>query len=309
MKRLAYSPSAYRRSMQISRVPLFIFVEGYKDRYIYNQIVQSECQRVGVSYKVVTAKEIGIRGGGKEALLKFFDYLAVKSSLVCNFNDKTTVSIFFLDKDVDDILNTMRSSEHIVYTETYEIDNYLFIYGALSEVAAASASLEVQSIRTTLSNYETWRRRAATKWKNWIRLCLFSKTCGIESMSNYRLLRSPINAGVCGPVKLAEYKSHLSNLQNKSRLPPDEFNRSFKRLCRKVDRIYSAGQHDRIFKGRWYACFLVEDIKKVAAGRDFNSSRLGDKLLSGLASSLNYCDSWTEHFRAPIRRLIVRARV
>ncbi len=306
MKRLAYSPSAYRRSMQISRVPLFIFIEGYKDRYVYDQIVQSECQRAGVNYKVVTAEEIGISGGGKEALLKFFDYLASESSLICNFNGKTTISIFFLDKDVDDVLNSMRSSEHIVYTETYEIENYLFIYGDLSEVAAASASLEVQSIRAILGDYEVWRRRAAKKWKNWVRLCLFSKTCSIEPMSNYRLLRSPINAGVCGPVKRTEYKRYLSDLQNKSHLLPDEFKRSFERLCRKVERIYSADQHDRIFKGRWYACFLVEDIKRVAARRRFDSAGLETKLLSGLALNLNCCDPWAEHFRAPIRRLIDR---
>jgi hypothetical protein len=292
--------------MQISRVPLFIFVEGYKDRYVYDQIVQSECQRAGVSYKIVAAEEIGISGGGKEALLKFFEYLAMESSLICDFNGKTTISIFFLDKDVDDILNTMRSSEHIVYTETYEIENYFFIHGELSEVAAASASLEVQSIRTILGDYGVWRRRAATKWKNWVRLCLFSKTCGFESISNYGLLRSPINARVCGPVKRTEYERYLSDLQNKSHLPPDEFKRSFERLCRKVDRIYSAGQHDHIFKGRWYACFLVEDIKRVAARRRFNSEQLETKLLSGLALKLNYCDPWAEHFRAPIRRLIDR---
>ena len=306
MKRLTYSPSAYSRSMQISRVPLFIFIEGYKDRYVYDQIVQSECQRAGVSYKVVTAEEIGISGGGKEALLKFFDYLAIESSLICNFNGKTTISIFFLDKDVDDVLNTMRSSEHIVYTETYEIENYFFIHGELNEVAAASASLEVQSIRATLGDYEVWRHRAAKKWKDWVRFCLFSKTCSIEPMSNYGLLRSPINAEVCGPVKRTEYKRYLSDLQNKSHLPHDEFKRSFGRLCRQVDRIYSAGQHDRIFKGRWYACFLVEDIKRVAARRCFNSEQLETKLLSGLALKLNYCDPWAEHFRAPIRRLIDR---
>lgn len=309
MKKLTYSPSAYRRSMQISRVPLFVFIEGYKDRYIYDQIVQSECQQVGISYKVVTAEEIGISGGGKEALLKFFDYLVAESSLISNFNGKTTISIFFLDKDVDDVLNIMRSSEHMVYTETYEIENYLFIYGALSEVAAGSASLEIQLIRTILGDYRAWRYHAATKWKNWVRLCCFSKTCDIESMSNYKLKRSPINTDVCGPVKLTEYKRYLSNLQNKSHLPRDEFKRSFKRLCRKVDRIYSGGQHDRIFKGRWYACFLVEDINRVAARRRFNSKRLETKLLSGLALTLNYCDPWAEHFRAPIRRLLAKVGI
>ena len=309
MTRLTYSPSAYRRGMQISRVPLFVFIEGYKDRYVYDQIVQSECQQFGISFKVVPVEEIGMSGGGKEVLLKFFDYLANQSSLICNFKGKTTISIFFLDKDVDDILNTMRSSEHIVYTETYEIENYFFIHGALSEVAAASASLEVESIRAALGDYEGWRRLASTKWKRWVKLCLFSKTCGIESISNYRLSRSPINIGVCGPVKSTEYKRHLLELQHKSHLPPDEFKRPFTRLCRKVDIIYSAGQHDRIFKGRWYACFLVEDIKRVAARRHFNSMRLETRLLSGLQLSLNYGNPWAEHFRAPIRRLIVRAGI
>jgi len=309
MKRLTYSPSAYRRSMQISRVPLFIFVEGYKDRYVYDQIVQSECQRARVSYKIVAAEEIGISGGGKEALLKFFDYLAAGSSLICNFNGKTTISIFFLDKDVDDILNTIRSSEHIVYTETYEIENYFFIHGALSEVAAVSASLEVESIRAALGDYEAWRRLAATKWKKWVKLCLFSKTCGIESISNYRLKMSPINDGICGPVKSVEHKRHLSNLECQSSLPPDEFKRSFTRLCRRVNRIYSGGRHDLIFKGTWYTCFLVEDIKRAAIQKHFNRNQLETRILSGLALTLNYSDSWTEHFRAPIRRLIAKAGI
>jgi len=309
MRRITYSPSAFRRSMQISRVPLFVFVESYKDRYVYDQIVQSECQQFGISFKVVTAEEIGMSGGGKEALLKFFDYLADQSLLICNFKGKTTISIFFLDKDVDDILNAMRSSEHIIYTETYEMENYFFIHGALSEVAAASASLEVESIRAALGDYESWRHLAATKWKKWVKLCLFSKTCGTESISNYRLSRSPINVGVCGPVKSTEYKRHLLELEHKSYLSPDEFKRSFTRLCRKVDRVYSAGQHDRIFKGKWYACFLVEDIKRVATRRRFNSMRLETRLISGLALTLNYCGLWAEHFQVPIRRLIIKAGI
>lgn len=307
MTKLTYSFSAYRRSMQVSRVPLFVFVEGYKDRYVYDQIAQCECQRSEVSFNVVTAEEIGMGGGGKEVLLKFFDYLAAKSSLISNFKGKTTISIFFLDKDVDDILNTRRSSQHIVYTRTYEIENYFFIHGALSEAAAASASIDVQSIRAVVGDYEAWRRLAARSWKMWVTLCLFSKTCSAESMSNYGQRRSLINAGICGPVKSTEYERHLLELQHKSHLPPDEFRHSFRRLCRKVNRIYSAGQHDRIFKGAWYVYFLVEDIQRAAARRSFNSTRLETRLLSSLAVTLNYCDPWAEHFRAPIRRLIAKA--
>lgn len=304
MRRLTYSPSAYRRNMQISRVPLFVFIEGYKDRYVYDQIVQPECQKSGTSFEIVTAEEIGISGGGKEALLGFFDYLAAQSSLICDFKGKTTISIFFLDKDVDDILGIMRKSKHIVYTETYEIENYFFIHGALSEVAAASASLEVRLMHSVIRDNTAWRCRAATNWKRWVKLCLVSKSCSIESMRNYGLLRSPINDGVSGPVKPTEYRRHLLDLKTRSTLPCDDFKRLFRRLCGRVDRIYSRGQHDLVFKGRWYACFLVEDIKRAAIRRRFNRNQLETRLLSDLPLTLNCRDPWTEHFRAPIRNLI-----
>jgi len=309
MTRLSYSPSAFRRSMRISRVPLFIFVEGFSDRYVYDRIAQSECQRAGVGFKIVTADEIAIDGGGKEVLLKFFDYLAGESSLICNFQGKTTISIFFLDKDVDDILKTKRESDHIVYTETYNFENYLFIHGELSEVAASSASIEVGSIRNALGEYEAWRRSAASKWKKWVGLCLFSRMCSIRSMSNYERPTSPINVGICGSVKSSEYKRHLSYLKLKSQLPPDDFKRLFAGLCHEINRIYSAGRYDQVFKGNWYVYFLIEDIKSVAGRRRYNNKHLAERLLSGLALTLDYSDSWAEHFREPIRRLITKAVV
>lgn len=123
-------------------------------------------------------------------------------------------------------------------------------------------------------------------------------------MSNYGLSVSPINDGVCGPVKETEYRLHVSNIKDHSVLPSDDFERLFRQVCHKVDRIYSTGQHDLVFKGTWYTCVLVENIKRAADGRRFSRNKLETRLLSSLTLTLNYCDPWTEHFRVPIRKLI-----
>lgn len=309
MNRAQHSLSAYRRLMQISRAALFIFVEGYTDRYVYSQIADCECQASGVDFQMVAAEELPGGAGGKPALLNFFDYLRRKSSLIDSFKGKTTVSIFFLDKDIDDFLRTKRRSEHIVYTETYELENYLFMHGELSEAAAASTSLEARRIRAALDGYTSWRQTAAAKWAEWVKLCLFSHTRKIGSACNYGRPRSPINRLAYEPVEADKYECYLSALRSQCNLAAGQFERCFARLCRKVDRLYSTGQHDLIFKGRWYVCFLVEDIQKIAGGRRYQSRYLDQRLLSSLAQTLNFDDAWAEYFRAPIRVLLTKAGI
>lgn len=309
MSRLQYSLSAYRRRMQMSQTVLFIFIEGYMDRYVYDKIVDSECKGSDIDYKIVTDKELQINAVGKQALLKFFIYLRRRASLIDRFKGKTTLSVFFLDKDVDDFLRIKRRSEHVVYTETYELENYLFMYGDLTEAAAASALLETDTIRDDLGSYNEWRKRAAATWIEWIKLCLFSHTRKINSFCNYGHSRSPINDEVYGSLNTNKYTELLSTLKRQSGLPLDRFKRSFTRLSKVVDRMYSDGQHDFIFKGKWYSCFLAEDIRRIASSRSFDSQRLKKRLLSSLALTLNTDDDWAEHFKAPIRRLLTEAEI
>ena len=309
MNKLRHSFSGYRRLMQASRKTLFIFIEGYKDRYIYSEITESACQGHSINYQVVTAAEFTGGKGGKETLLKFFTHLKRRSSLIDKFQGKTTVSVFFLDKDVDDFLRIRRHSKHIIYTGTYHLENYLFMYGKLSEAAAASSSLDIGSIRAGLGEYTAWRKRAAENWKTWIKLCLFSRTRGAKSISNYKQNRSQINDRVYGPVKENEYLSCLSTLQRESGMKIDQFKRSFIRLSRKVDRLYSMDQYDLVFKGKWYTCFLADDVEKISGNRHFDCRRLEKRILSNLPLTLDFNDLWVEQFKSPIRRLLAEANI
>ena len=309
MNKPRHSFSGYRRLMQTSRKTLFIFIEGYKDRYIYSKITESACQPHSINYQVVTAAEFTEGTGGKEALLEFFTYLKRQSSLINKFQGKTTVSVFFLDKDVDDFLRIRRHSKHIIYTGMYHLENYLFIHGKLSEAAAATSLLDIGSTRAGLGESTVWRKRAAENWKTWIKLCLFSRARGAKSISNYKQKRSQINDGVYGPVKEDEYLSRLSTLQRQSGMQTAQFQRSFTRLSRKVDRLYSMNQYDLVFKGRWYACFLADDIKRISDNRRFDHRRLEKRILSNLQLTLDFNDLWVEKFKSPIRRLLAEADI
>lgn len=310
MSRIRHPFSGYRRLMQMSETVLYIFVEGTEyDRYFYSQIAECECQKRGTRYKVIAAKELPGGAGGKPALLSFFDYLRRRNSLVDTFKGVTTVSIFFVDKDVDDFLRTKRHCENIVYTETYELENYLFIYGDISMAAAAAATLDIGSVRDGIRDHTSWRQHAAENWKEWVKLCLFSHCRKIGSIYGYGRPNSPINAGAYGLVQKSVFEYHLTTLQNSSGTSEGRFKRSFAHLSRKVDTYYSLGQHDLIFKGKWYVCFMAEDIKRIASGRSYRPRYFDKTLLTSLAQNLDFNGAWADHFKRPISALLTRAGI
>jgi len=292
--------------MQMSHEVVYVFVEGYTDRYLYSRITDCECRRPGIPYRIVPAEEVPNGQGGKRTLLRLFDFLSIRSALIDEFKGKTTVCIFFLDKDLDDFLGSKRKSQHVVYTKTYELENYFFIHGDLMEAAAASGSLDIQSIRTGLGDWTEWRHNAAIQWKEWVKLCFFAQIHGIQSEVNYGC-KSRVNKEVYGPIDRNKCKSCRSILERKSGLSVPQFRASFARMRRKVDRMYREGEHDLVFKGTWYAHFLAYDIRKIANSRRFESQRLERRLVATLAQTLDLDEDWADHFRLPIRTLIAKA--
>ena len=303
MRKLKYSLSAYLRLMQISNTQLFIFAEGIDDRYIYIKLAEAECRNNRIIMEIKVAKELPIKEG-KRALLKFFDFLKAKSSLINDFKGKITISIFFLDKDLDDFLRIKRHSKHIIYTKTYELENYLFLYGNLAEAISASISADPNLVNEIIGNEQEWRLRAATNWKNWVKLCIYSHSRKINSDCRYSFALSKVNGGAYMGVDRDKYNRYLSEIEALSNLSHEKFLNSYKRLSKKVDKLYSEGQHDLIFKGKWYIPFLVDDINKIKERCHINQTGLVPKIYSCLRLTLNFDDNWAEHFRTPIRNLL-----
>ena len=124
-------------------------------------------------------------------------------------------------------------------------------------------------------------------------------------MTYYGRPASQIQAGgAYGPVDAVLGANHLDLLKYASGLPDAEFEARFTRLSRRIDQLFSRGEHDQVFNGRWYIPFLVEDIRSIANTRP--RSGLEQRLLSSLQSTINFDEAWTQHFKVPLRRVLDR---
>lgn len=302
MNRPRHSYAGHLRLMQLSSIDLFVFVEGTKsDPYFYAGICAS-IPDLHVRYEVCTARQLPGETGGKHALLSYFSFLRQKEALVSSLEGQETSCIFFLDKDMDDVQRTKKRSQHVVYTEYYDVQNYIFMHGDLLTGAASAASVDPARLRAELSDAPKWCLRIAILWHEWISLCLRVLEERISCEANYRVV-SRIQTRPCGPIDAVRYADLIRRVARRSGLPVAVFRQRLAATSRKVDRYFASGQHHRVFKGRWFVTVLADDIDRIMAGRPYDGVGLASRLASSVAGTLDFTEPWASHFRDPIRNV------
>jgi transposase len=249
----------------------------------------------------VTVQEVAVDTGGKQALICFFEYIRRRRSLAADFKGKMTVAIFFLDKDIDDILRTLKRSGHLIYTEHYELENYLFIHADFAAGVAAASCLDQLSVEKAVGDPGAWRISAANRWREWIKLCVLAQLLRAPG-AYYRRPRSEVNKETFGEVDRVSVRTHTAAIQ--STTSASHAARTLSYVSSKVDRLYALGQRDRIFKGKWYAAFAANELPRIAKGRQCHSTGFPERLLATLASGLDVGHAWAIHFRQPLAKLL-----
>jgi hypothetical protein len=302
MSRLRHSEKALIRSLQLSRTDVFVFVEGWTDRYFYDKGCKVALNGLPRTYELRLSRELAAGGEGKHALLNFFSYLRGRKLLFHEFKGKKLAVIFFLDKDVDDFLRIRKRSKHLVYTQYYAVENYFVRHSDLGDALAAAACLDADSVRAILGNQDAWSRRAATEWKDWVGLCLLARAVRANAPSNYGR-HSQVNVGAYGGVIPGSVMLMEGEIQAASGLPAARFQQISARVNRFVARMFAIGLHDRLFKGEWYGFFLVEDARRAAAGRPHDPNGLANRTFAVASSKLDFLQPWAEHLFHPVREI------
>lgn len=305
MNRLIHSLNGFIRSMQMSQTQVFVFVEGDIDTYFYGKVAKSVCSSMSILYEIYKTEQLSDYAKGKTSLLIFYKLLKRRSALIDNFKGKVTGSIFFLDKDIDDLLRTQYRSEHVVYTKYYDVENHIFKEGDLGEALAVIASIDIRQFLKNMGSSEDWRREVAEYWKDWVKLCIFARRRKIEGEYNYKA-KSPLNNPMYGPADSILYAQRLKGLEVKSGLSSKQFKRAFKYLSTLVDNKYARGEYDCVFKGKWYAPILIEYFMSVTHERPGHFQTLQHLIPQHVALTLNFNEPWAEYFKEPLRWLIDR---
>jgi len=300
MNRLHHSFSGHLRLMQMSATQLFVFVEGKQcDPYFFAGVCSATLNQ-NVVYEICTSRQIPGGTGGKQALIAFFSFLRDRKSLISDLGGHRTGCLFFLDKDVDDLQGRRRRSRHVVYTQHYDVQNYVFEHGNLVTGASAAASIDPRKIEAQFFDASGWCRQTASLWRDWIALCLRMLEDGVPCEANYRVL-SPVQTRYCGPTDVSAHQALTRRLARRSGVPISELRQRIAMSLRKVDRYFAKGEHHRIFKGKWFAAILADNVDCIMAGDPYDGNRLSGRLLSAIAATLDFSEAWTEHFKQPLR--------
>jgi len=285
--------------MQVSSTQLFVFVEGKScDSYFYSQACAAAVGDV-VDYKMVTADTLPGNWGGKSSLIGFFELLRTRNALVTTLGGPRTASLFFLDKDLDDISRTRKRSRHVVYTRYYDVENYVYEYGDLARGAACAASVDPRTLRANIGDSASWCRRMAANWKDWIALCMRMQASGIQCEANFRR-PSPLQSRPCGPVEPAEYSRVTRQIARRAGVPVSQLRQDVAETRVKVDRYFTRNDHHKIFKGKWFAGILADEVRRILQGVSFCSGGLESRITHCVALTLDFTQSWAEHFRTAI---------
>jgi hypothetical protein len=300
--RLRYSERAYLRSLEMSLSTAFVFVEGGSDRFFYEQICVVTFDEAGVTSEVRLGQELPSRAGGKAALLEFHDYAKRAGRLESVFKGKSTVLAFMLDKDVDDYLRRLRRSAHIIYTEHYEVENYLYRHGDIIAAGAAAAALSQSVVRAAIGDPVDWRHQVAEEWRSWVQLCLLCRTLGINHAANYRV-SSQIQAVSGNQVDEPKRAQMLKSLETASKLSVAEFERRRRRAERFVDNRYARHREDDVYRGKWYTARLGALLKETGRRVPPYDSKVEPMLPKLLAMNLDYAALWSATLRTRLRAL------
>ena len=177
------------------------------------------------------------------------------------------------------------------------------MHGNLLIGAASAASVDPARLRAELCDAPRWCLYIARLWREWISLCLCVLEENISCEANYRVV-SRVQTRPCGSTDARRYATLTRDVARRCGLTTQVFRQRLSATARKVDKYFARDQHHRIFKGKWFATVLSDDIDRIMAGRPYNNSHLGSRLTSSIATTLDFTEPWADYFRTPIRDVI-----
>jgi len=296
MTQLRIDLSAIKARMRLSRKRLFLIVEGKTDLNIYETLVENILVPKGITYHIYKVEEFKVKKGGKDGIVEMFEYLKSSNSLTINDGPSKTDCLLFLDKDIDDILGTQISNDHVIYTRYYTVENELFINGDLKKSLSVALDIRAVDVDKIFVDKKKWLYDLAVSWKEWISICIFVRLKQLNYGANFSR-PSTIHAE-SGIIKDQEYKKCISDIKNNSKFTDMEFEREFNNVNSLVEQKFNSDTlYHSVFPGKWFFIRIETKIKTELSGNDITVKSFQDKLRSNLIMSLSFEDEFVNYYR------------
>ena len=301
-ERLRHDYKAHVRAIQISEKRVFAYCEGRVfDPYIYAELLNRAKITDENRFELYRIEEI-TGTGGKEAALKLFRYLRQRNILDGLYKGKPYYCVFLLDKDVDDITRRKMKSDHLFYTELYDLEAHIYRDCSLAKAVAIALSIGSDLVPHVYRESAAWIESKAARWHHWIMLCLFSSIYSLDCGCGYGRISS-INAGLIGPTDCVAFHRFRRQLQGKMGLSQPDFDRQFARVENITNRLKAGGRLSLAIKGKWLESILNQELQLSFEGKAYSTGSLGVRLSTAAMASFDFGSAWGSQLIAIVSRL------
>ena len=303
MTRLVHSEGGYLRSMQISNCQVFAYVEGATDRPFYERILRNGLGNAQ-PFRIVAAKELPGNTGGKPRIIEWFKSLRRKKALSTISFGKKFVSLFFLDKDIDDATNKRLRSPHVVYTNTYDIEGHLIHRGNFQRALADAVGITSEQAALAIGDPKSWTALQVENWLDWTALCMVSQHRSINIGCTFDRV-SAVNTDLVGPVDAAVLADFKTKMRVEYAKTNRNFDRDFSAMQRKITNSVKSGAALRYFKGKWFRSILQKHAPTLLAFPDAQLNSIGERLVLALMTQVGISEDcpMCDEYRQPILRV------
>jgi len=268
--------------MQISTAQVFAFVEGGLDRPFVERLLKLFA-RDDTRVRVAAIKEMPGGTGGKPALLDHFRRLKRKGHLLATAWGKPFVSLFFIDKDADDVLRRLVHSPHIAYTPAYDLEGSLFACGDLTQAVASTCLLTREQAESLIGDSASFMCDLSRNWSDWITLCLISQFKNQNLGCTFDRI-SVINTDPFKPPDQALLQQWKASARTSLAISEKDFDRLYFRFRKVIDSSIDSNEPLRYFNGKWLKYILQKRLEMHPRVPDANMNAVAERALSVLVS-------------------------
>lgn len=305
MSRLTHSSGGFVRSLQMSSIKVFAFVEGRLDRPFFDRLLARECSPRQVGHRVIAMKELPGGTGGKPALLATFKDFRKRGLLACTAFGKSMVCIFMADKDADDFTKRRLRSPHLLYSPTYDLEGHLFTCGDLARALSDACGITADQAKHLIPDPKNWLQNAAKYWKDWIALCLISQANCLNCGCTFDRT-SQVNPNPFAPPNPSQVATFKTSISQKLGISQTSFEVHFQTAMNAIEKSINTDNPLKYFKGKWLSHLIQRYLESKPRIPDAQISSVGDRmgisLLSQVAMGSN-C-KFSIAYNAPLRSIV-----
>lgn len=287
-----WSADGFAQRVKMGEDDLWLVVEGRDhDRPHYEQLLKAlpSTKERSVSIRLVETIELnGVAAGGKEHVLALHDHLEEGRKLTAENQSGESSIVFMVDRDRDDFMGTLRTSDHVIYTFGTDVEADILLHADIWAALRSAYGVDSKISDMLRQRVQDPSAELLSTWGTWITLGLTALRCGKPGCAPLGAL-SQVNQNSFGSVDAAEVGVVASKIR-------DAVDEATYDVAYAAAASHVSARGVRLLKGRWIADYIKYLVETHLSGEVIRSNVRSHAVIDTALAALTYSDRWVSYY-------------